>query len=136
MPETDIQLAPDGTVVSPNFHDAHLSGIDVRSERSTKLYFSTVRGEPFCLELLDVDRLRVSDFRQGNIVLDVQVRRFDQCEGEVVRDLYGISPQQLDEPESSVWTARRQLLVLQVNPSYGAHLLAAFRQLRLSRPAN
>jgi hypothetical protein len=68
----NMVLDAGGRLMKPGFHDGRLTSITVSEDSKTAsiglLRFS---GEPFLLRLFDVELLLATEFRQGNIVLDV-----------------------------------------------------------------
>jgi hypothetical protein len=107
------------------FHDGWLDGLLI-SDSSAHLFLSTEDRKSFVLEVDGVLSLQADGFRAGNIIFDVLVREDDEVNSEDVFHLYGFTDQEkaLAKFES---LRKGKLLVVEVNPSYGAacRILAA-----------
>ena len=83
------------TETIPSFHDGHLTSIAVERGAAT-LGLARSNGEAFELKLEAVEALQANDFREGNIVLDLEVARQS---GERMRD----NPLEAIESMATVW---------------------------------
>jgi hypothetical protein len=110
----------------PDMHDGFFDGLWISENKSAHLFLRTDTGGRSTLVLKDVERIDLSNFKAGNIILDVVF--FDSAEltAEHIQQLYkfsdsGKAQQFLKEAQE------RGLRVLEVNPSYGADCTALFR---------
>jgi hypothetical protein len=109
------------------FYDGFLEG--VRTDKDTKVvhvYLSTDEKVRTTAVLSGVLKLRAEGFREGNIILDVSTRDFDEITSADIAELYGLDPNHEPKP----WERKlmdeireRQLQILEVNPSYGGQCL-------------
>jgi hypothetical protein len=84
-------------------------------------------GGRHALTLRGLERLRATDLREGNIILDVVVRACEVGDSGSLRDLFDLGTTDRDEGFLENLIARatkdRKLLV-EISPSYGCSLLA------------
>jgi len=115
------------------FHDGFVDGL-LLDGYGVRLYLSTDEKQSFVLAVDDVRSLRLNDFREGNIIFDVVVRDGDEVTLSDMVELYGFS----DEAKAVLKlgeTHREGLIVVEVNPSYGASCLILAASVNLmSRP--
>jgi hypothetical protein len=73
--QTDIPISIDdnGFLRSPNLHDGFLDGILLAGENRATVLLRTVAGQSFSMQIIGVEALVCNDFRQGNIIFDVQI---------------------------------------------------------------
>jgi len=114
----------------PNFHDDFVDGI-LLGEGSARIFVRTVHGERFTILLGDVKTLVMKDFRQGNIILSL-----DWLDATDISDegLFGYYSEPVGA-DSVVLRSRfmreigdQQLRALEIFPSYGASLMAIFKE--------
>jgi hypothetical protein len=115
--------------VEPNFHDGYIDGVLV-AEESASIFLRTVSSEKFTIVLHGVKSLVMNDFRQGNIILDLEWVDAVNVSDSAILDYYSM-------PEGEVAVLRerwineikgRQLQAIEISPSYGADLTAIFRE--------
>jgi hypothetical protein len=99
------------------FHDGSLDGVLTEND-AVHFYVSTYEREKFVIEAFGVVALKVDDFRKGNIIFDVVVRIGEDITLQDVAGVMGF----IDESKavSQLEEARKHLIVLEINPSYGA----------------
>jgi hypothetical protein len=110
----------------PDMHDGFFDGLWTSENKSAYLFLRTYTGERSTLVLKDVERIDVSNFKAGNIILDVVSVDPGELTLEHIQRLYGFS----DSEKAQQFLKKAQergLRVLEVNPSYGADCTAAFR---------
>jgi hypothetical protein len=110
----------------PDMHDGFFDGLWTSENKSAYLFLRTDTGGRSTLVLKDVERIEVSNFKGGNIILDVVFIDSGELTIEHIQQLYkfsdsGKAQQFLKEVQE------RGLRVLEVNPSYGADCTALFR---------
>jgi hypothetical protein len=116
---------------APNFHDGYVDGVLVEKE-TARIFVRTVGGEKFTIELSGVKSLVLDDFRPGSIILDV----------EWLDDAKKISDHAVSRyyyrPANSTLRAEfirsiegQHLRALEISPSYGAELVAIFKESEL-----
>lgn len=115
--------------MEPNFHDGYIDGVLV-AEESASIFLRTVSSEKFTIVLHGVKSLVMNDFRQGNIILDLEWVDAVNVSDSAILDYYSM-------PEGEVAVLRerwineikgRQLHAFEISPSYGADLTAIFRE--------
>ncbi len=123
----------------PNFHDGYVTGLKVREGGAT-IYLRQVDGADFDLILEDLEALQIDDFRQGNIVSNVDIIAGRSLSADFLGRLYepphpAAAPQYHENHASFVKRQierieRGEAQLLMIVPSYGADLLAICRQVR------
>jgi len=110
----------------PNFHDCYFDGIWIGPNKLVHLFLRMADQQSFVLGLSGVERLTLTEVKQGNIILDLVFRGAGEITQVDIAELYGVdadSPQCVSLVNAA---AERQLQVLEINPSYGAKGLALF----------
>jgi hypothetical protein len=121
-------IVEDGSIVNPNVHDANILGVIMLTQKQLLLPIETVDGLALYIALDDVVCLRVDDFREGNIILDISVLSGTEVEMKDIAYAHGLesflSCQSNSFLEKAIqnFLSRKQYLV-QVNPSYGCKLV-------------
>lgn len=103
------------------FHDGFVDGLLLGND-GVRLFLSTGEKQSFVLDVAGLRSLRLNDFREGNIIFDVVVRDGDEVTSRDMVELFGFSDeekalQKLEEAH------REGLIVIEINPSYGASCL-------------
>lgn len=111
------------------FHDGAVGGLLLEGA-SALLFLSTSKKDSFVFKADEVDRLRMSDVRQGNIIFDVIAREGNEITLRDNMELYGFS-EEAKAVETLAEVRQEQRLVLEVNASYGAALLLIAKTLRV-----
>jgi hypothetical protein len=112
----------------PDFHDGYLDGILV-SGRSARLFLRTVDGPLFTLLLHQVEALRADDFRQGNIIFEVNLLNLGQINESFVFQLYDYGDYHKDKFVLADWktqATQKGLSGLEITTSYGCELWSIF----------
>ncbi|MGD0681515.1 MAG: hypothetical protein ABR990_05645 [Terracidiphilus sp.] len=111
------------------FHDGYLDGLLIQGV-TVRVFLSTEDRQEFVLEVSGVVSLKVDGFRQGNMIFDVVIRKGDDI---TIRDIVDVFEFKDEEKAlKKLEDARRMnLIVLEINPSYGAScmILAEFAKL-------
>jgi hypothetical protein len=114
----------------PSFYDGFVDGI-LLGEGSARIFVRTLHGEKFTILLGDVKTLVMNDFRQGNIILSL-----GWLDATDISDpgLFGYDCEPVGA-DSVVPRSRfmgeigdQQLRALEISPSYGASLMAIFKE--------
>ncbi len=127
-------------------HDATFDGIVIKDKVGT-LYFSSADGRGCEVRLSGIDALHMDDFQQGNIVV-----LFETTTGEPLRKaldmerLYGSlhpsAAKEYHEKSEAFRTRKRraieagELTLVEMQPAFGAHLLATCEQVKLKHHGN
>lgn len=124
-------------LLEPNLHDGRLVGITLPTEGTVELAVTEVGGKRYRIVLEGVTEFHATEFREGNIILDVTVTR-----GENVRlaDLahFGYAGQNLPRSEEHLQRIHKRMLreslyLVELNPSYGCHLVGVARSVSVLR---
>jgi hypothetical protein len=110
----------------PDMHDGFFDGLWTSEDKSAYLFLRTCTGERSTLVLKEVERINVSNFKAGNIILDVVFVDSGKLTVEHIEQLYQFS----DAEKAQQFLTKMQdrgLRVLEVNPSYGGECTALFR---------
>jgi hypothetical protein len=103
-----------------NFHDGRFDGFWIAANEVVHLFLRTQDGERFTLILRGIERLRLDEIKEGNIILDLVFRDADSLTKSDIEELYDVDA---DSPQivGLLKKAReRGLRALEINPSYGA----------------
>jgi hypothetical protein len=104
----------------PKFHDGSVNGIVLVPSNEVHVFLSEESRQQYVLILKGVEHLRADNFREGNIVLDLCVRRGNQIAREHVSPF--LKSDAGDSGYAERLLARVQnagLFVVEINPSYG-----------------
>jgi len=107
------------------FHDGFVDGLLIGKE-SVTIFLSTSAKASYVLIADDVLRMRVDNFREGNIIYDVLTREGEELTVHDIESLYGMQSEATGEVNvrrvlERVVSERR--IVLEINPSYGCQCL-------------
>lgn len=113
----------EGQVVTPSVHDAKLLGVMLLESNRVRALLGLTDGSQVSLLFSGVERLRMDDFRQGNIVLDVSVLSGEAVSANDIAYAYGID----QEPQRTTFLKKmleevraKNLISVTLNPSFGA----------------
>jgi hypothetical protein len=100
------------------FHDGYFDGLLIKGA-TVRVFLRTHGGQEFVLEVIGVSSMKADGFRQGNIIFDVLLRRGDDLTVGDIICLYELEEE--SKALAKLEEARRKnLVVLEINPSYGA----------------
>ena len=111
---------------SPNLHDARLLGMFVSDNKIATVLFRSENGQRHELLLKEVEHLVANDFREGNIVLDVEIYDGESFDSRLISEIYGKNYPHCHpgfESEIRRKVKNDELKLVSVNPSYGCSLL-------------
>ena len=100
------------------FHDGFLDGLLIDGP-NVRVFLSSYDKQEFVLEVFGVVSLKVDGFRQGNIIFDVLARDGSDVTIDDMMNFFEFKDEanahrKLQEAHA------RNLIVLEINPSYGA----------------
>jgi hypothetical protein len=107
---------------SPNLHDARLLGMFVSDNKTATVLFRSENGQRHELLLKEVEHLVANDFREGNIVLDVEIYDGESFDSKLLSEIYGknyLTAHPGFESEIRRKVKNGELKLVSVNPSYG-----------------
>jgi hypothetical protein len=114
-----------------NLHDGFVDGVLVE-KGSAKIFVRTVGREKFTILLSGVETLILNDFRQGNIILSLDWLDATKISDESICDYHHSKPGDADPDalrSKFVHSIEgQQLRALEISPSYGADLVAIFKE--------
>jgi hypothetical protein len=116
--------------MQPNFHDGFVDGL-LMSKPEARIFLRTEHEEKFTLILHGVETLVVKDFRQGNIILSIDLLETEQLKPDFIYGAYEYDDIDIKKFASSelVTKAReKSLRGVEISPSYGCTLLAIFKR--------
>ena len=74
----------------PSFHDGHFDGLRIGPNKMVNLFLRTQDGKSFAVILEEVDRLTLSEIKQGNIILDLVFRSAGELTRADMAELYSV----------------------------------------------
>lgn len=121
MSDNLIVYSDDGAVISPPVHDADLFGIVSCPNRRIFLLLRDIHGRTHCLSLFGVKRFKGDDFRQGNVVLDIEVQTGLSVNREDIAGVYGIDVSTSGDSLEKIMRKfdLGQLMLVRLDTSYG-----------------
>jgi len=116
--------------LTPDFHDGFLDGFLLFPNEVVHLYLRTAAGQAYSLVCIGVQRLKLSNVREGNIILDVEVRTTEELEAADIDELYEISTADMIDRRANLLEAakREALQEVIVSPSYGAEFMVLLKR--------
>lgn len=129
----NMELGPGGRLMKPGFHDGWLTSIAVSEDKTASIGLRRFSGEPFLLRLSKVELLLATEFRQGNIILDMvfangieprDIASFRRLIGEPHTDV-AVSIQQRSEANIARMlrdVVEGRSVFVQIEASYGCDL--------------
>jgi hypothetical protein len=128
-----LEFDKQGRITSPSLHDAYLVGLQIRPA-GLEIFIETKSGDARIL-LAGLERLLVTEFREGNIIFDSGEARNDAHIEELFDILLQSSAEQQrpyrDEMKALIAAGERVLFY--VSASYGAVVVALCRAVQLLR---
>lgn len=119
----------------PEFHDGLFEGMWIAEKGVLHLYLSTLTRERMTVVLTGVVMLKVTGFREGNIIFDVLSRDHSEMTLQHIAELYELEPGH----EPAKWEhqllerARNEgLQLFELNPSYGGYCLVLAKTLEFT----
>lgn len=103
------------------FHGGFVDGL-LLTNGGVQLFLSTDEKQSFILHVAGLRSLRLSGFREGNIIFDVIVRAGDEVSSRDMVELFGF-PDDAKALQKLEEVHREGLIVLEINPSYGGSCL-------------
>jgi hypothetical protein len=102
------------------FHDGWLDGLLI-NQKSVQVFLSTEERMPFVVVADGVVALAADGFKAGNIVFEVVTRQKEELTLQDITRAYALAEGATDQGEKLLVKALEQnLIVLEINPSYGA----------------
>lgn len=109
----------------PDFHDGALTGVRVIERSTLELYCSTLEGEAYKVSLSGLEALKVDNFREGNIIFEIELFN-SNFPIELVKRAFSLSAeenppwlqQKITEMTADGWT------LLELSSSYGCEIAA------------
>jgi len=119
----EITLDEYGTVVRPNLHDGFVHGIMLQKDDSVRIHMSNESQDEYVtMNCLGLDTLFVTNFREGNILFDIRIRKAkDISKSElkkIIVEMYGHGDFRLCRRLRS-----SALKVVEICPSYGCTVI-------------
>jgi hypothetical protein len=117
------------------FHDGSFDGLLI-DRAAVTVFLSTNDKQPFVIEAKGVAAIIAGGFKAGNIIFEVLVREHVELVLRDVTEVYGLPPvsDAVGRAQELLRDAiERRLMVLEINPSYGANCLVLAESIILTR---
>ena len=104
------------------FHDGSLDGL-LLAQDSVQVFLSTEKKQSYVLLVHGVVALSADGFKAGNIIFEVVTRQKEELTYQDMIESYGLSEDAGGEEQAKrllLDAQKRSLVVLEINPSYGA----------------
>jgi hypothetical protein len=124
------------------FHDGYLEGLWTPEGGIAHVFIATdasVEKKQFTAVMSGVVMLRAGEFREGNIILEVLVRDHDEITVQDIGRLYELAPGHTPEDWEHQLLERarnERMIILEINPSYGASCLVLGRTVEFLKRAD
>jgi len=115
----------------PSFHDGGFDGFRIGPDKQVQLYLTTVKRESFVLTLEGVEVMTLTDIKEGNIILNLVIRRDRELTICDIEQLYGMPNNPTVAGNLLKAAADKGFQLLEINPSYGAEGMILFRTWKL-----
>ncbi len=115
----------------PDFHDGHFDGLSIRPNKLVHLFLRTLDDQSFALILGGVERLALTDVKEGNIIFELVFRTSVAITPSDIEQLYSVGPDTSQGLSLLRSAKERGLQVLEVSSSYGAQGLVLFQSWEL-----
>lgn len=76
----------------PDFHDGHFDGLWIGPDKRVQFFLRSCDGNSFVLSLAGVERLSVTDFKEGNIIFELAFRGAEAITHSDIAQLFSIGP--------------------------------------------
>jgi hypothetical protein len=123
-----------GFLANPTLHDGFVDGLLLEDEKRATVLLRTVGGEKFKMQLNGVEAFVCDDFRQGNIILHIQIFSGIAPDDNSLGRLYGpphpSAAQEYHDRYKLLLTQKIEkikeglLSLVAIDPSYGCDLRA------------
>lgn len=130
-----MTLDPSFLLSDPDLHDGSLEGVMLR-DGALELVCRHETGVEWRVRLGSLERLRVRDFREGNIINELFVFKGSNCPDEIVSLAYGLdkAPQQPWFEAVRQQVRKEEWVLLYMHCSYGGDVVAlAQGELKVTR---
>jgi len=101
------------------FHDGFRDGLLIQ-DATVRVFLSTDCKQEFVLDVRGVLSLKADGFRQGNIIFDVLIRDGDDITIHDISNFFEFK-EEIKALEKLEEARCKNLVVLEINPSYGAN---------------
>lgn len=112
-----------------DFHDGYVDGLLI-SGPSIRIFLRTVDEKRFTLILSQVETLRAEDFRQGNIIFELNLLSVDELDSAFIFEAYDYSEELKRAFIMNTWVEgakKKGLQAIEITPSYGCSIAALFK---------
>ena len=110
----------------PDLHDGTITGLRLIEPTSLRVDVSDWRGNRYAITLTGLQRLKCLDFREGNIILDVDVYRGVLPPESALREVLNRRNNETSEHMKNLSRSIEvgDMTLLNITPSYGCEVIA------------
>ncbi|MBA3353104.1 MAG: hypothetical protein H0U23_11925 [Blastocatellia bacterium] len=111
-----------------DLHDGYLNGLLIEAETTLILHCKTEDGRACTFTMPGMVRLRANNFREGNIIFELNIYQGPECPIELVKQLKEYEEARTDEMLSKDMEiiVQGNWTLVELTSSYGCDLLALF----------
>ncbi len=125
-------VAPDGSIVSPVFHDAKLLGLLSCSDKRLFVFVQSLDAKMHSIALEGTERFRATDFKQDNLIFDLTIKTQRAVQMDLIAYAF-----EADDTHPVVQTMANkisagELQLVELKSSYGCSFVGICRNVRLS----
>lgn len=110
-----------------DFHDGSFDGIHLQSDKTATIFLRCAAKRPYILVLKGVEKLSLTGVKEGNIIFDLVCRRAREATSADALEFYGGEGNPVLASKLLDNLRRKELQILELNPSYGAEGLFLFK---------
>jgi hypothetical protein len=138
----EFTVTDQGWLRNPKLHDGYLLGLEL-DEGALRVRMRDIAGQAFTMRLKGLERLLSNEFREGNIIFDIQIVCGFKPDISYVRRLLGELHSSAGSPyreqhERAIEDRMQEvtegkLTLVVIEPSYGCELVALCREVQIDQ---
>jgi hypothetical protein len=123
----------EGCIVTPHLHHALLKKFELLDNNMVALSIDATDKNRYEVLLSGVNKLRVNNFLEGNIIFDMVIYINCLNNTELLQKLYGLDSDNQYFPKILENIKNNKLSLIQITPSYGCEMLVLCSDIKIYR---